>query len=90
MRLFLKAMLLIAGYLLVIIALYGFYYFVKDMARMSEIVAPDIDTSLLTPLNFPRPQLFIVGFVDSLQNFTLGLLAIFAATRLTKSETRND
>jgi len=85
-RLFLKAMLLIAGYLLVIIALYGFYYFVKDMGRMAKIVGPDVDTSLLTPLNFPRPQLFIVGFVDSLQNFTLGLLAIFAATKITTAK----
>jgi hypothetical protein len=82
-KLLLKSLLFIAGALLILIAIYGFFYFVKDLSRMIDIVEANPDTSLTNPANFPRPQLYIVGFVDSLEHLTLGLLSIFAATRVT-------
>lgn len=78
-----RALLLIAGTLLIIISIYGFIYFVIDLRRMMDMAKVHQDLEFLSPANFPRKQLYIVGFVGSLEHLTLGLLSIFAATKIT-------
>ena len=82
MRKILKFLLFLFGVMMISIAIYGAVYFVIDLKKMYVAYEQSPEIAAWNEVLRPRRQFYIVGLVDSIEHFSIGLLCLFAAFKI--------